>query len=58
MDPIEASKRLAAYSAVDNHIVPETRVSVELSLPGGVANSYRSSELGLVRMGVVLVDCH
>jgi ribose 5-phosphate isomerase A len=30
MDPIEQSKRLAAYQAVDNHVQPEHRVSREL----------------------------
>jgi len=30
MDPIEQSKRLAAYQAVDNHVKPQHRVSREL----------------------------
>jgi len=33
MDIIESSKRLAAYTAVDNHIKPEHKVS-EMSIDG------------------------
>jgi len=29
LDPIEQSKKLAAYTAVDNHVKPEHRVSVQ-----------------------------
>jgi len=46
MDIIESSKRLAAYTAVDNHIKPEHKVS-EMSIDGVITLTVAHQVIGI-----------
>lgn len=57
MDPIEKSKRLAAYKAVDNHVLPEHRVCVSTISPSSevltLCRSLVSARVGHLWIAII-----